>query len=255
MSNFSKNLRHIRKLNDWSQEQLSIELDITRARVGSYEEGRSEPGIEALIHISKVLHVSIDNLLKHDLTKSKQLPSVKIGNDRLLFPIVVDSEDNDLIEIISARASAGYLNGYADPEFIESLQKMKLPFVPAGKHRAFPIKGDSMPPLNTGSYVIGRYVEDFKDLKEGNTYVVLSKSEGIVYKRIYPEKNNYITLSSDNPQYESYKIHKGEILELWEYTCSIQTGNYKEDELNLKSIMNMLRDLKVELKSIKKKPN
>lgn len=255
MSNFSKNLRHIRKLNDWSQEQLALELDITRARIGSYEEGRSEPGIEMLIQISKKLNVSIDNLLKHDLSRGRSLPSVKIGNDRLLFPIVVDEDDNDFIEIITAKASAGYLNGYADPEYIEGLQKMKLPFVPTGKHRAFPIKGDSMPPLNSGSYVIGRYVEDIKDVREGNTYVILSKTEGIVYKRVYPDKNHYLTLSSDNPQYEPYKIHKADVLELWEYTCAIQTGNYHEDELNLNSIMNMLRDLKVELKSIKKKPN
>jgi hypothetical protein len=54
-------------------------------------------------------------------------------------------------------ASAGYTRGYADPDYIEKLPQMKLPFLPSGKHRAFPIKGDSMPPIREGSFVIAKF--------------------------------------------------------------------------------------------------
>jgi hypothetical protein len=46
-------------------------------------------------------------------------------------------------------------------------------------------KGDSMPPHGDESFIVGRYVETINDIKDGKTYVILSRSEGIVYKRLY----------------------------------------------------------------------
>ena len=64
------------------------------------------------------------------------------------------------------------------------LPVMQLPFVPVGKHRAFPISGDSMEPLvKSGSYVVGRFIESVNELKQGQTYIVVTK-EGMVYKRL-----------------------------------------------------------------------
>lgn len=54
---------------------------------------------------------------------------------------MVDENNENLIEVVPVKATAGYLAGYDDPEYIEQLQKIKLPFLPTGKHRAFPIKG------------------------------------------------------------------------------------------------------------------
>ena len=79
-----------------------------------------------------------------------------------------------MVEIVSEDASAGYLRGYSDPEYIESLNSLKLPFLPTGKHRAFPIKGDSMLPIKSGSFVIARYLEDISQLSSGSTYIVLT---------------------------------------------------------------------------------
>jgi len=68
----------------------------------------------------------------------------------------VDDNNENLIEVVPTKASAGYLAGYLagydDLEYIEQLQKIKLPFLPTGKHRAFPIKGDSMLPMKDGSF-------------------------------------------------------------------------------------------------------
>tara|TARA_B110000114_G_C14854876_1_gene302271 strand:- start:80 stop:229 length:150 start_codon:yes stop_codon:yes gene_type:complete len=49
MGRISKNIKHLRGLKSLTQEQFSIALDISKLRVGSYEEGRSEPPIDALI--------------------------------------------------------------------------------------------------------------------------------------------------------------------------------------------------------------
>lgn len=246
MSKISKNIRHLRQLKGWSQEILADKLDITRARIGSYEEERCDPPIETLIKMSKVFHIAIDALVKCDLRKFNLESMMKVGENRLLFPIVIDKDNNDKIEVITMKASAGYLNGYADPEYFEKLPLMNLPFRITGKHRAFPIKGDSMPPLQDGCFVVAKYVESLKDLKNGNTYVLLTKDDGIVYKRVF-SKGNELELHSDNRHYAPYSIKTSDVLEIWEFVCTLNISDKRTEELNLDSIIGMLNSMRVEM--------
>ncbi|WP_425076185.1 XRE family transcriptional regulator [Psychroserpens sp. S379A] len=250
----AKNIKHLRSLKKLSQEALAEELNITRSRIGSYEENRSSPTIEVLIKLSDYFKIPIDILLRNDLTKSKDSSFIEIGNQRVLFPITVDSDDENLIEVVPVKASAGYLAGYDDPEYIEQLQKIKLPFLPTGKHRAFPIKGDSMLPMKDGSFVIGRFIEDRQDIKTGKTYVLVTLNDGMVYKRVINniDLNNSLFLISDNKIYNGYSVPMDEVLEVWEFTCSINTQEYSEEELKISSILNMFNDLGVELKALEK---
>ncbi|HTB05635.1 MAG TPA: LexA family transcriptional regulator [Bacteroidia bacterium] len=254
MSRIDKNIRTLRKFRNLSQEVLSEALDIQRARLASYEEGRAEPPYDLLIRIADYFHVAIDALLRGDLSKTDPTDLMKIGENRILFPIMVDKDGNNMVELVPVKAQAGYLNGYADPEYIESLQHMNFPFLPVGKHRAFPIKGDSMPPLVDGSFVIGKYLESLREIKDGQTYILITRDEGIVYKRVYNnmKEDGTLSLHSDNKVYEPYKVKGEDILEIWEYQCAINTSKNRPEELNLESIMGMLRELKIEFERIKK---
>lgn len=255
MSRIAQNIKYLRQLKGLSQEQLAEELQVTRSRIGGYEEARNEPPIDLLIRLSEFFHVAIDALIKGDLRKTNLDGLMKIGKNRILFPILMDSEGNDMVELIPLKASAGYLKGYADPDYMERLPKMQLPFLPTGKHRAFPIKGDSMPPIKEGSFVIAKYVERIEDIKNGSTYIVVTKDDGLSYKRLMNlnKKEGTVECHSDNKMYAPYKVKLTDILELWEYTCSINMSEYDQSELNLDSIMNMLRSLHVEIEHIKKK--
>ena len=215
MKMISKNIRHLRNLKNLSQEVLAEELEVTRSRIGSHEEGRSAPTIEMLIKLSDYFKLPIDILLRNDLTKTTDSSFIEIGNQRVLFPITVDNDNDNLIEVVPVKASAGYLAGYDDPEYIEQLQKIKLPFLPTGKHRAFPIKGDSMLPMKDGSYVVAEFVEDIKEAKSGCSYIVVTKDDGMTYKRIYnqiEEKQSFL-LKPDNSGYQSYNVPVSEVLE------------------------------------------
>lgn len=255
MSKIANNIRFLRQLKGLSQEQLADELKVTRSRIGGYEEGRNEPPIDLLIRLSEYFHIAIDALVRGDLKKTNLDGLMKIGKNRILFPILLDNEGNDMVELIPLKASAGYLKGYADPEYIEKLPQMKLPFLPTGKHRAFPIKGDSMPPIREGSYVVAKFLERIEDLKTGHTYIVVTKDDGLSYKRVmaYNKKEGTLELHSDNKIYQPYKVKTSDVLELWEYTCCLNMNQYEQDELNLDSIMNMLRGLKVEIEQIKRR--
>ncbi|WP_417371632.1 XRE family transcriptional regulator [Gelidibacter japonicus] len=254
MNIVAKNIRHLRKLKGLTQETLAENLKVSRSRIGSYEEGRSAPTIEFLIQLSDFFRLPIDILLRNDLTKSKDASFIEIGKQRVLFPITVDADNDDLIEIVPAKASAGYLNGYDDPEYIEQLQKIKLPFLPTGKHRAFPIKGDSMLPMKDGAFVIGKFIEDRSDIKTGKTYVLVTLNDGMVYKRVMNniDFNGSLLLMSDNKTYNDYSVPIDEVLEIWEFTCSINTQEYTEEELKISSILGMFNELGIELKALEK---
>jgi len=254
MSRIDKNIKALREMRKLSQQTLSDVLLIQRARLASYEEGRAEPPYDLLIKIADYFHVAIDALLRANLSKTKPEDLMKVGENRILFPILVDKDGHDLVEVVPVKAQAGYLNGYADPEYIESLQHMNFPFLPVGKHRAFPIKGDSMPPLANGSFVIGKYMESIREVKDGQTYVLVTRDEGLVYKRVFSNMKDDGTLSlhSDNKAYDPYKVKAEDVLEIWEYQCAINTSKNKPEELNLESIMGMLRELKIEFERIKK---
>ncbi len=252
MRYIAKNIRHLRHLKKLTQEQFAEVVSITRSRVSSYEEGRSEPSIETLILFSDYFKLPIDVLVKNDLTHAIDTSFIEIGNQRVLFPIVVDEDNNNVIEVVPTEASAGYLLGYDDPEYIEQLQKIKLPFLPMGKHRAFPIKGDSMLPMKDGAYVVASYVEDIAYVKDGTSYIIVTKNDGMTYKRVYNklEEENALLLVPDNKTYDSYLLPVSEVVEIWEFTCSINTQEYSEGELKISSIATMLTQLGVELKSL-----
>ena len=248
-----KNISHLRHLKGLSQEELADELGVTRSNLGSMEEGRSMPSLDLLIKISDYFRVPVDILIRKDLTKAKDFSFIELGNQRVLFPIMVNQENEDMIEVVPVKTSAGYLAGYDDPEYIEQLEKIKLPFLPTGKHRAFPIKGDSMLPMKPGSFVVGKFVEDRNEIRDGRTYVLLTQNDGMVYKRIYNQINEKGTLKlvSDNKQYRPYEVPISEVLELWEFTCSINTQEYSPEELKLDSIIRMFNELGVELEQLK----
>lgn len=249
----SSNIKHLRDVKNLSQEKLADDLKITQSRLGAYEEKRSEPPIEILIKLSDYFHISIDIMIRVDLRKTNINSIMKLGSNRILFPMVIDKENNDRIEVVTASASAGYLTGYADPEYFEKLPYMELPFQLTGKHRAFPIKGDSMPPLETGDIVVGKYVESLKAVVNGKSYILITANDGIVYKRIYKKSNTVFELHSDNPAYLPYVVKYSEILELWEYNCSIKKSDSKNEEANMENIMKVMLQLKGEIEHLKNK--
>jgi polyhydroxyalkanoate synthesis regulator phasin len=125
-----------------------------------------------------------------------------------------------------------------------------------GSYRAFEIVGDSMLPTQSGSVIVGEKVEDLNDVKTSNTYIVVSRNEGIVYKRVLKNNRskNKVTLVSDNPIYEPYQVNSEEIVELWQAQMIISKANVQQrwDVNQLASVVNNLQE---QVSSLKKKMN
>lgn len=256
---FAPNLKFLRKSKGLTQGDFALKIGINRPKVGSYEEGRAEPNLVTLQNISHFFKVKLDDLIEKDLSQAKRLRKKDFeGNDLRVLPIVVNNEQEESISIVPVKASAGYLNGYADPEFIEDLPHFNLPMseFSQGTYRAFEIKGDSMLPIQPGSFVLAEYVENWNWIKDHQCYVIISKNDGVVYKRVvnHLEQRQSLELHSDNNSYESYEIDGNGIIEVWKAKAflSFELPEKTSDQISVDELSNMMLKLKNEVESLKK---
>lgn len=253
MSIFSDNIRFLRAQKNISQKELADEILMSRVRYSKYEDGRSEAPYAVLIKISKYFNVSIDLLLTVDIRKYPLEDILKLPDNRIVLPVVVDRLGNNSIEIVPQKASMGYLSGYSDPEYIENLQRISLPFLTNGKYRAFPAQGDSMPPFKDGSYIIGKYVENTEELKVNKSYVFVTLNDGISYKRLKAKKKKSITVAADNSFYKPYDISLGEVVEIWQYASGIFPEDFEPDQLENYNLKDLFLELRKDIEKLSNK--
>ena len=262
MSIVSQNLKYLRKRSGITQEQMAQKIGIKRSLLGAYEEGRADPRLNNLIRISEIFGITVDKLISEDLTKNPPLEAIPTGKKEVgtkILAITVDNRDRENIDLVPQKASAGYLNGYADPEFIEELPKFQLPMLPTNaSYRAFELSGDSMLPLLSGTIIIGKYVENINEITNGRTYVIVSEKEGVVYKRVfnYVSENGKLYLVSDNEHYSPYEVPAEDVLEIWEAKAYISLSFPEKESgesLDLKKLANVVMELQQEIIKLKEK--
>ncbi|PWJ42593.1 XRE family transcriptional regulator [Sediminitomix flava] len=253
---FNQNIRYLRKLHQLTQAELAKEIGLSRKNISAYED-RSQPKLNVLLKIAQHFNVSVDHLLTRNLGEEAIKASSVVeenekftsGTNLRVLSITVDHDNNENIELVPQKASAGYASGFADPEFLKELPKFQLPFLSANKtYRAFEVKGDSMLPLLPGSIVIGELVLDWNELREGEICVVIAKSEGVVLKKVYDklkERNSFL-LKSNNPQYPHFELPIDEIQEVWRYSAHI-ASSFPEDVMDRDDLNQTIERLKDEI--------
>ncbi len=261
MKKISTNIRFLRKKNNLTQQEFADAIGIKRSMIGAYEEDRASPKMDNMKAIANYFGISVDELVSERITdkwldertsRLEKEKEIKAGNLRVLS-ITVDQDDNENIELVPVKASAGYINGYADPEFVRELPKFHLPMLQGGTFRAFEIKGDSMLPIQPGSIIVGEYVDDWKQMKNNDTYVIVSKNEGIVYKRVMNrlKEQKSLLLKSDNKAYEPYPISVDDIMEVWKAKAFISTSFPEpEQEMSISQLTNIMMEMQKKINSI-----
>jgi transcriptional regulator with XRE-family HTH domain len=261
---FDSNIKFLRARKKLTQDQLSIALEIKRSTLNNYENGISGPSIQSLILLSDYFHVAIDTLLRVDLSKLRdsQLYELEHGQDVFLkgsnirvLATTIDRHNRENIELVSERAKAGYTNGFADAEFISELPVFQLPFLSSErKYRTFQISGDSMLPIPDGAWVTGEFVQDWKTVKTGELYVVLTLNEGLVFKQLKNElaERGCFRMISLNKIYEPYELAATEIREIWKFVHYI-SKEVTEPQLTDNQIEMQLKILTSEIQSLKKR--
>jgi transcriptional regulator with XRE-family HTH domain len=254
---FANNIKLLRTRRKRTQDELATGLNLKRPTLSGYENGIAEPGINILKAFSDYYGISIDTLIKVDLNSlsESQLSELERGYDiyikgsqlRVLTKSL-DTNNKENIELVPIKAKAGYTAGFNDPEFITSLPSFQLPFLSSEKsYRAFQIEGDSMLPIPNKSYVIAEYIQDWREIKDGLAYIIVTEKEGIVFKVAYNEikKRQHLLLKSLNPLFEPYTVNIEEVKEVWKfvnYFTDQIPSEFEAQEFNLKTTMMQMQN-------------
>jgi transcriptional regulator with XRE-family HTH domain len=250
MSLAGQNLKYLRKLRGWTQEEFAAKLGIKRSLIGAYEEERADPRLDVLEILADMFRLSLDELLLKDLSDNTGSYLARRRQQKMM------TADRNVIHFVPVKAAAGYLASYADTEFIDELNTFTLPMLAGGNYRAFEIIGDSMLPTPSGSIIVGEKVENKDDIKNSQAYIVVSRNEGIVYKRV--EKNgrskSKLTLVSDNPQYQPYQVNAEDVVELWQAQMVISKVATQQ-RWDVNSLASMVNNLQNQVSTLTKKMN
>lgn len=252
------NVKFLRNREGLTQQNLSEVLAMSRSKLNCIETGQTKsPAIEDILKFSSHFKISVDTIIKVDLSKLGELKIrelqsgndvyIKGGNLRVLA-ITVDKNNNENVEFVPIKAKAGYSAGYNDPEYIASLPRFSLPNLPKqGTFRIFPTTGDSMLPVPEGSEVVGRFVEDWQTIKPNTPcIVVLKNNQDFVFKLVRLTDDNCFLLSSLNPIYKPYEVTSEEVLEIWRLH-SFSSKKIPEQLPDLQGLLEKVRDFEEQL--------
>lgn len=258
------NLKFLRKKSGKTQDGISLELKIGRTTIANYEAGISEPNVETLLTFSNYYGISMDDLL----SKNMEAASKSDEKDLLLqgaFPkkpafygkiprvITVDNSGNDNIVYVPVKARAGYLNGYGDTEFIETLPTFRLPGLNNATYRMFEVEGPSMAPnVLNGDRVIGEWVDELDKIRDNRVYIVVHTG-GVAIKRVVNrlKERGKLYLKSDTiihrHEFPTLEIDPEDIKEVWYSRMKISSDFTEPAE-----IYHRVADLETDVMEMKK---
>jgi transcriptional regulator with XRE-family HTH domain len=225
------NIKFLRKKKSLTQETLAQAVGVSRSKLAGYERNITPP-LEVLLLFADYFKLSLDVLVREDLSSYSEYKLRELletdhflrGRNLRILSTTVDAAGRELIEVVSQRAKASYLAGFADPEFISDLPRFSLPFLPTNKkHRVFQVDGDSMLPIPDGAWIVCEYVEDWTRLKDGDRYVIVTEQDGVTFKigyKRHPQEQK-ILLCSANPIYPPFEVDFEQVREVWKYRLCI----------------------------------
>ena len=221
MSLIGKNIRKIRSVKKISQQAFAELFALTRANIGSYEEGRAEPKVQIVVDIANKFGVSVDRLLNAEISVN-EISNFKTelasgGSVKLKSSV----NNNAQIPYLSSIDQVMYLES-ADKESmvgkLASIQVIKSDGITV--ERAFEVHSTDMLCKQKGLFVSDivfakkSIPSEIASLKEGTIYVVLAQGQ-VFIRRMYFAQGS-LEFHADNAFYTPVVFAIDEIVELWE---------------------------------------
>lgn len=133
--------------------------------------------------------------------------------------VTIDSQGEENIIYVPVKARAGYMLGYGDPQFIQSLSAYRLPGYTNGTYRIFEVEGHSMfPTLQDADRVIARWA-DISEVRDDRVYVLVTRTQGVLIKRLINRHHEgKIIVKSDNNhagEFPTIVMDMDEVAEIW----------------------------------------
>ncbi|MDY8134597.1 S24/S26 family peptidase [Aquimarina sp. 2201CG5-10] len=232
MTEIDRKIREIIDFLDLNNHSFAKKIGVTSTTIDSITTGRlqsdgsrkrTKPGYDLLESVISEFDINPEYLFGKSSSIIKHQNQENPTYGGIPQVVAIDQKGDENVVYVPIKARAGYLDGYGDTEFIETLPSFNMPHLNNGTFRCFEVQGNSM--VRTffdGDLVFGKYVENLRDIKDGRVYVIISKNDGIVLKRVINrvEERGKLILKSDNKDgnYPTYTINSDEILEAWYVT-------------------------------------
>ena len=222
MSTIGKNIKKIRTIKKISQQEFAELFGLSRANIGSYEEGRAEPKVDAIIKMARHFGLSVDVLLTKELTIN-ELYKFDIFQQEYQLALEQGEVEEDKdhrkedTPLVKKEHYLEYIVNYQHRDYINKLPFVRLPDTQYDKTRAFEVADDAMElsgkGLLPGSILSCSIVEDYQQATLEEVYVLIT--ETAVYVRRLVQNQKKLSFRPDNPAYEWQTFMSQDVLELW----------------------------------------
>ncbi len=243
MSVIGKNIKKIRTAQKISQSEFSELFSVSRASVGSYEEGRAEPRIDTVISIANHFSLSIDTLLTKELTFNELYQLNIIEHDTS----VADAERLALTDkdhrkedtpLVVKENYLEYIVNYDHKDYINNLPFIRLPNTQYEKTRAFEVQDNAME-FNGHGLLHGDILScspvEKKDLREDEVYVLVTDQN--IYVRRLVRTTPTLEFRPDNPNFVHLDWSKHNWQEIWKvdgfYSTILDPPSMQEERIAL----------------------
>lgn len=249
-------LKHIANLFGYTVDEL-VKTDIRRLRRTpdlniNFEEKKEEPIADP---------TPIGEILKDFMQKEPPKPEIAnqhsqsitpkpldYQSDKVLPPLVSKPQFDGGIPYIRRSQFTDYLSRYKDESYIRSLPVCHFPNLPNTTLRAFEAGADF---AFEGALLIGELKKNWTEIEDGKNYVLVTKTYGIIYRRVYNQGKikGTLLLSADNHRFPSNEISVNEVLEAYELKAFYST-KLPEPSISFEKMKHLVEELKFELNRI-----
>lgn len=154
------------------------------------------------------------------------------------------------IQIVRRFQYNDYLIKNKELSFLKTLTEFHLPTLAVGEYRAFEATEDF---AFEGALLIGSLVKNWYDITDSKNYVLVTKPQGIIYRRVYNQVKikGTLLLSSDNHRFPSTEISINDVLETWEIKAFL-SYTLPEPSISFDKLSHLVGEMKFELDRLKK---
>jgi transcriptional regulator with XRE-family HTH domain len=282
VSTASRNIRHLRRKYQFTQEEMAKKLGIKRSLLGAYEEDRANPRLDVLVKAAEIFNVSVDRLVSEPLgdtappvapakpkaeKRPRETPSFFRKSDdsrqeagdeaqgSAASPVAVQS-----LRLVPANEFGSYFYNAVDDDYLRELPELRLPLLPDTDqpYRAFEVADDSMAPISRGSVVVARGLRHIQQIKDGQLYVLVTRSEGVLFRRVFNriESDGSLLLEAGN-QRQRFSV-MGREVEAWEVVLYLSNDFPQavgkpdaDDAMTLSRLTQVVLELQQEVKKLK----
>ena len=235
MSFVGKNIKKIRKVNKLNQSQFAELFELSRSKIGSYEEERAEPKTDTLIKIAKHFSIPIEILITKEITLNDLTHfENSIHEDHLIQKKGIPHGNH--IPFVSTSENSNYLKNHHNQDYLDSLNLLCLPLPENIRTRAFQLSSSHIfvtknnfhhDDILIGSFVNKKY---YQTIPRNQPYIIVTNERIICSFLLIKDEQVFL-----KNNFETTTILLDDITEMWtligRYENSITPNDPIEDKI------------------------